>query len=73
MATILGLDAAQVAQACAEAAEGEIVSPANLNGPGQVVIAGARDAVARAGYRQTPLGAERVDPADRWARRSTAR
>jgi acyl transferase domain-containing protein len=36
------------AQACEEAAEGEVVSPANLNAPGQVVIAGAAAAVARA-------------------------
>jgi [acyl-carrier-protein] S-malonyltransferase len=38
------------------------VSPANLNGPGQVVIAGARDAVARAGERAKALGAKRVVP-----------
>ena len=42
MAAVLGLDAEKVAQACAESAEGEVVSPANLNGAGQVVIAGAR-------------------------------
>jgi [acyl-carrier-protein] S-malonyltransferase len=60
MAAILGLDAAQVARACAEAAQGEVVSPANLNGGGQVVIAGARAAVARAGERATVLGARRV-------------
>ena len=42
MAAILGLDADAVAQACDEAAQGEVVSPANLNGAGQVVIAGAR-------------------------------
>ena len=60
MAAILGLDAEQVAQACAEAADGEVVSPANLNGAGQVVIAGARDAVARAGERAKALGAKRV-------------
>src|SRR5438105_4262828 len=47
MAAILGLDADAVAQACAEAAAGAVVSPANLNGGGQVVIAGARDAVTR--------------------------
>ena len=52
----------QVAQACAEAAQGEVVSPANLNGAGQVVIAGARDAVARAGERAKALGARRVMP-----------
>jgi [acyl-carrier-protein] S-malonyltransferase len=61
MAAILGLDADKVAQACAEVADG-IVSPANLNGPGQVVIAGSRDAVARAGERAKVLGAKRVIP-----------
>mgnify|MGYP002789155036 CR=1 FL=1 len=62
MAAILGLDAALVAQACAEAAQGEIVSPANMNGGGQVVIAGATAAVARAGERCKALGAKRVVP-----------
>jgi [acyl-carrier-protein] S-malonyltransferase len=47
MAAIIGLEADAVAQACAEAANGQVVVPANLNGGGQVVIAGARDAVAR--------------------------
>ena len=60
MAAILGLDADKVAQACAEAANGDVVSPANMNGGGQVVIAGARDAVARAGERAKALGARRV-------------
>ena len=41
---------------------GEVVSPANLNGAGQVVIAGTRDAVARAGERAKALGAKRVIP-----------
>jgi len=62
MAAVLGLDAALVAQACEEAAQGEVVSPANLNGAGQVVIAGARDAVTRAGDRAKALGARRVVP-----------
>ena len=62
MAAILGLDAGKVAQACAESAGGEIVSPANLNGAGQVVIAGAREAVRRAGERARALGAKRVVP-----------
>jgi [acyl-carrier-protein] S-malonyltransferase len=62
MSAILGLDAAVVAQACEEAAQGEVVSPANLNGAGQVVIAGARNAVARAGERAKALGAKRVVP-----------
>jgi [acyl-carrier-protein] S-malonyltransferase len=62
MAAILGLDAESVAQACAEGADGEVVSPANLNGAGQVVIAGAREAVKRAGDRAKTLGAKRVIP-----------
>jgi [acyl-carrier-protein] S-malonyltransferase len=62
MAAILGLDGDKVAQACLEAASGEVVSPANLNGAGQVVIAGSRDAVARAGERAKALGAKRVIP-----------
>ncbi|MEQ1870454.1 MAG: ACP S-malonyltransferase [Vicinamibacterales bacterium] len=62
MAAILGLDAEVVAQACADAAQGEVVSPANMNGGGQVVISGARDAVARAGERAKALGAKRVIP-----------
>ena len=62
MAAILGLDADKVAQACAEAAEGAIVSPANLNGGGQVAIAGTAAAVARASERAKALGARRVIP-----------
>ena len=62
MAAVLGLDAALVAQACTEAAQGQIVSPANLNAPGQIVIAGARAAVERAGDRARALGARRVVP-----------
>jgi [acyl-carrier-protein] S-malonyltransferase len=62
MAAILGLDADKVALACADAAQGEVVSPANLNGGGQVVIAGTAGAVARAGERAKALGARRVLP-----------
>ena len=62
MAAVMGLEAAVVAQACAEAAQGEVVSPANMNMPGQVVIAGATAAVARAGERAKALGAKRVVP-----------
>jgi [acyl-carrier-protein] S-malonyltransferase len=62
MCAILGLDHAAVAQACQEAADGDTVSPANLNAPGQVVIAGSRDAVARASARARELGAKRVVP-----------
>jgi [acyl-carrier-protein] S-malonyltransferase len=62
MAAILGLDAESVAKACAEAADGQVVSPANLNAPGQIVIAGHAQAVARAGERAKALGAKRVLP-----------
>jgi [acyl-carrier-protein] S-malonyltransferase len=62
MAAILGLDAEVVARACDEAADGEVVSPANINGAGQVVIAGATAAVRRAGERAKALGAKRVIP-----------
>jgi [acyl-carrier-protein] S-malonyltransferase len=62
MAAVIGLDAAVVAQACIDAAQGEVVSPANMNMPGQVVIAGATAAVARAGERAKALGAKRVVP-----------
>ena len=62
MAAVLGLDADAVARACEEAAQGEVVSPANINGAGQVVIAGATAAVQRAGERARALGAKRVIP-----------
>jgi [acyl-carrier-protein] S-malonyltransferase len=62
MSAVIGLDAETVEQACVDAARGEVVSPANLNGGGQVVIAGAREAVARAGERAKALGARRVVP-----------
>ncbi|HXD72463.1 MAG TPA: ACP S-malonyltransferase [Vicinamibacterales bacterium] len=62
MAAILGLDAGKVAQACAEAAQGEVVSPANINGAGQIVIAGATAAVARASEKAKALGAKRAIP-----------
>ena len=62
MAAILGLDLALVEQACLEAAEGEVVSPANINGAGQIVIAGATAAVERASARAKALGAKRAIP-----------
>jgi [acyl-carrier-protein] S-malonyltransferase len=62
MAAILGLDAEDVALICAEAAEGDVVSAANMNGAGQVVIAGSCAAVARAGAIAKARGAKRVIP-----------
>jgi [acyl-carrier-protein] S-malonyltransferase len=62
MAAILGLDADGVRRACEEAAEGEVVTPANLNAPGQVSIAGHTAAVQRASERARELGARRAVP-----------
>jgi [acyl-carrier-protein] S-malonyltransferase len=62
MAVIIGLDEETVAQACREGAQGEVVTPANLNGGGQIVISGAKDAVARAAERAKALGARRALP-----------
>ena len=62
MAAILGLDEAGVNAACAEAAQGDVVSAANLNGGGQIVIAGSAAAVARASERAKARGARRAVP-----------
>ena len=59
MAAVLGLDASRVVQACEETSGG-VVSAANFNAPNQVVIAGTREAVSRAGIRARELGAKRV-------------
>ncbi|WP_326527351.1 ACP S-malonyltransferase [Dokdonella sp.] len=59
MAALLGLDEAQAVEACAEAAQGEVVSAANLNSPGQIVIAGSRAAVERAIVAAKARGAKR--------------
>jgi [acyl-carrier-protein] S-malonyltransferase len=61
MAAVLGLDAESVAAACREASvDGGIVTPANLNAPGQVVIAGQASAVGKAGELAKARGAKRV-------------
>jgi len=60
MAAILGLEDEQVINACSEAAQGEIVTAANFNSPGQVVIAGETAAVKRAMANMKALGAKRV-------------
>lgn len=62
MAAILNLDDESVRAACAEAAQGEVVQAVNFNGPGQVVIAGSRDAVARAMENCKARGAKRALP-----------
>ncbi len=60
MAALLGLGAAEVEYVCHEAAQGEVVSPANFNSPGQVVIAGHTGAVARAVALARARGAKRA-------------
>lgn len=60
MAVLLGLETEQVRSVCADAGQGEIVSPANFNGGGQIVIAGAKNAVARAMALAKERGAKRV-------------
>ena len=62
MAAILGLELAAIEAACREAAEGEVVAPANVNSPGQVVIAGHAAAVARASEKCKAAGAKRAVP-----------
>jgi [acyl-carrier-protein] S-malonyltransferase len=60
MAAILGLEDIDVAAACAEAAEGEVVEAVNFNAPGQVVIAGQAAAVSRAIEAASAKGAKRA-------------
>ena len=60
MAAIVGADDAAVADACREAAQGEIVEPVNFNAPGQLVIAGNRAAVVRAMAAAKTRGAKRA-------------
>ncbi len=60
MAVVLGLEMDAVRSLCEEAAGHEVVAPANYNGGGQIVIAGAKNAVARALLLAKERGAKRV-------------
>ncbi len=60
MAAVLGGDDAQIAQVCAEVAQGQVVAPANYNAPGQLVIAGHAEAVDRALARLAELGVKKA-------------
>jgi [acyl-carrier-protein] S-malonyltransferase len=62
MAAILGLEDADVEQACLEAAAGEVVQAVNFNSPGQVVIAGHAQAVSRAIEAAKARGAKKAIP-----------
>jgi malonyl CoA-acyl carrier protein transacylase len=60
MAAILGADLATVESACNDAAAGQVCSPANINSPTQIVIAGDTDAVDRACELLKERGAKRA-------------
>jgi [acyl-carrier-protein] S-malonyltransferase len=60
MAAVIGADEAAIADACREAAQGEVVEPVNFNAPGQIVIAGNRSAVERAMRAAKARGAKRA-------------
>jgi [acyl-carrier-protein] S-malonyltransferase len=62
MAALLGLELDTIESLCREAAQGEVVSPANLNGGGQIVIAGHKHAVERAIEIAKARGAKRAVP-----------
>ena len=60
MAAVMGLDGSGIADACREAAQGQIVEPVNFNAPDQIVIAGHREAVERAVAGVRTRGAKRA-------------
>ncbi|HIF9512003.1 TPA: ACP S-malonyltransferase [Photobacterium damselae] len=60
MSAIIGLDNDAIAKACADAAEDQVCSPVNFNSPGQVVIAGNKEAVDRANALCKEAGAKRA-------------
>ena len=62
MAAVIGLDDAEIEKICMEQAGGQVVTPVNYNSPGQVVIAGHAEAVARAAEALKEAGAKRVLP-----------
>jgi len=60
MAALLGLNLREVLSVCEQAAQGQVVSPANLNSPGQIVVAGHREAIERAVSLAKQSGAKRA-------------
>jgi len=62
MAAIIGLDNDSIAANCEKAAQDQVVSPVNFNSPGQVVIAGHKEAVERANVLMKESGAKRALP-----------
>jgi [acyl-carrier-protein] S-malonyltransferase len=62
MAAVLGLEREKVEELCRQAAQGEVLTPANFNSPGQIVISGHMKAVERAIALAPALGAKRAVP-----------
>ncbi len=62
MSAIIGLSDELIQKACVDASKGQVVSPVNFNSPGQVVIAGNKDAVERANVLCKEAGAKRALP-----------
>lgn len=62
MYAIIGLDNDAIINACKQAEQGDVVSAVNFNSPGQVVIAGAKEAVERAAALCKEAGAKRALP-----------
>jgi [acyl-carrier-protein] S-malonyltransferase len=62
MAAIIGLKKEQVEECCAQASSLGVVSPANLNSPGQIVISGKKEAVEEASQLCQAAGAKRTVP-----------
>lgn len=62
MLAVLGAEPEKVEALCAEAAQGQVLSPANFNSPGQIVIAGHADAVRRATELAAKFGIRRTIP-----------
>src|SRR6185295_20250919 len=60
MAAVIGADLKDIERACAEASRDQVCAPANINSPGQVVIAGNAEAVERASELLRSGGAKRV-------------
>ena len=60
MAAVIGADLTDIEKACAEASQGQVCAPANINSPNQVVIAGNAEAVDRASELLRSIGAKRV-------------
>jgi [acyl-carrier-protein] S-malonyltransferase len=60
MAAVLGLERPQVEELCQRAAQGEVLTPANFNSPGQIVISGAMKAIERGVAMAQAMGAKKA-------------